>query len=191
MTSGIDYGPCTITHSCGHTSQVTKRNPADSTEDTLCVSCMSKEWERQDREANRITRRLTGEVRNEHGYLRWRLRSTEQEVRNALESAGLPVPIMDRDAGDDPQRERRVHASTLKQMQCGRVRCACGSHGSWSHTVSGSAHDNPALWAGCDNCRGTAIGYCLTGVAMHAAIAAIESAERCGADIDEWVDAAE
>jgi hypothetical protein len=189
-TSTTSYGPCTITHACGHTSQVTQINPVDTTDGCLCAACMAKEWAKQDREANRITRRLTGEVSDYRGHLRWRLRATEAEVQAALEAAGLPVPTMERDAGDDSRSERKAHAVTLRIMKCGRVRCACGDHGTWSHTVSGTCGDKPALWAECGNCRGTAIGSCLTGDTMYAAIAAIEAAERCGEDIDEWVDAA-
>lgn len=38
------------------------------------------------------------------------------------------------------------------------VRCACGDHGDWSESISGTSWDQPCVWAGCGNCRGTAIG---------------------------------
>lgn len=46
-----------------------------------------------------------------------------------------------------------------------RVRCGCGSYGTTDDSISGSAGDKPAVWLGCPNCSGSALGlplvYCL------------------------------
>lgn len=47
--------------------------------------------------------------------------------------------------------EARIKAATL-------VRCACGSMGVWSASVVGTTDCGAAVWAGCPNCSGTAIG---------------------------------
>lgn len=38
------------------------------------------------------------------------------------------------------------------------ARCGCGYTGSWEHAVHGTAEDQPAIWAGCPNCTGSAVG---------------------------------
>lgn len=39
-----------------------------------------------------------------------------------------------------------------------RTRCACGSLGSWDHSVSGTTGGAACVWAGCPNCSGSAVG---------------------------------
>lgn len=53
----------------------------------------------------------------------------------------------------------------VRMMECAasmlaatRSRCGCGNHGDWSCDVSGTSGDRPCVWAGCANCRGTAVG---------------------------------
>lgn len=38
------------------------------------------------------------------------------------------------------------------------ARCNCGSYGGGEDAISGSCHDMPAKWLGCDNCVGQALG---------------------------------
>lgn len=38
------------------------------------------------------------------------------------------------------------------------ARCNCGSYGDESEAIHGSAGDMPAVWLGCTNCDGTALG---------------------------------
>jgi hypothetical protein len=40
-----------------------------------------------------------------------------------------------------------------------RVRCACRSYGDQQHSIGGTCEDLPAVWLGCTNCRGQALGY--------------------------------
>lgn len=39
-----------------------------------------------------------------------------------------------------------------------RTRCGCGNYGDWSASVSGTSGLHPCVWAGCTNCRGSAVG---------------------------------
>lgn len=39
-----------------------------------------------------------------------------------------------------------------------QARCNCGCYGDADHAMSGTAGDMPAVWLGCPNCRGQALG---------------------------------
>ena len=187
----ITYHENKVTYSCGH-SAIDRCSVAvaPKTVGFACSACREK----RDRQIDKLARKLTGSVPESYGgqsVLRWRMMATESEVTAAFAKAGLDVYFdLRRDSGDDAAAEQSRHASALRMMQTSRTRCACGSCGTWTNTLSGTIGNQPALWASCENCSGSAVGGGITGSDMHCVIAAIESADRCEADIDAWVDAA-
>lgn len=54
----------------------------------------------------------------------------------------------------------RVRATAATMAAAEHVRCACGDYGDWDHSVSGTSGpaQKPCVWAGCPNCRGSALG---------------------------------
>ncbi len=185
------YGTYTITYACGHAVEqrvFPAHRAKDESSSQRCLACDAK----RRKDAAKITRKLTGEVADDAGVLHWRLAATVAAVRKALEAAGLGDEVREyrRDDGDDEAKERRIHARALRVMQAGRVPCACGANGSWDDTISGSIGGKPALWAACPRCYGSAVGGGITGDAAAMVRQAIAAAERCGADVDAWVDAA-
>lgn len=179
--------PCKCKY-CGKNSDVVRHIPDDmiltSTESQSCQACDSS----YDKKRAKLILAMTGSSVDDRGTVRWRLRASESELTAALEAGRYHIPQMVRDSGDDPSVERAMHRIALVAMECGRIRCGCGSYGTWSRTVSGTIGTSPAIWAECENCRGSAIGGGLVGEDMHTALAAIEAAARCDADIDDWVD---
>jgi hypothetical protein len=56
------------------------------------------------------------------------------------------------------ERLARIKQVATTMVRAENTRCACGAHGSWDDTVSGTSGDRPCVWAGCPNCAGTAVG---------------------------------
>lgn len=52
----------------------------------------------------------------------------------------------------DHARFARIATAAAKAES---TRCNCGDHGSWERSISGSANDQPHVWAGCPNCGST------------------------------------
>ena len=187
----ITYHENEVTYSCGH-SAIDHCSVAvePKTVGFACSACREK----LDRQIKKLARKLTGSVPESsvgRSVLRWRLRASEAAVTEAFDKAGLDVYFdLRRDSGDDAAAEQSRHSSALRMMQAGRARCACGSCGTWTDTISGTIGNQPALWACCENCSGSAVGGGITGSDLYRVVAAIESADRCEADIDSWVDAA-
>ena len=190
MTTTTTIHENKVTYSCGHTRVDRCSVPAHPT--TVGFAC-AKCREKRDRQIDKLARKLTGSAPESSGgrsVLRWRLMATEAEVSSAFIAAGLDLYFdLLRDSGDDAAAEQSRHSSALRMMQTGRRRCACGSWGTWSETVSGTIGDHPAIWACCENCSGSAVGGGIAGSDLHRVVEAIDAANRCEADIDAWVDA--
>jgi hypothetical protein len=58
------------------------------------------------------------------------------------------------------ERQARINDVAETMVAAENVRCACGDHGSWEHTISGTSGpgNTPCVWAGCPNCTGRAVG---------------------------------
>ena len=56
------------------------------------------------------------------------------------------------------ERLARIRAVAERMVAAENTRCGCGRHGSWEHTISGTSGDWACVWAGCPDCRGTAVG---------------------------------
>lgn len=52
----------------------------------------------------------------------------------------------------------RAKAVEARLAAAEQARCACGDHGDWSCSLSGTSFDRPCAWAGCPNCSGQALG---------------------------------
>lgn len=52
----------------------------------------------------------------------------------------------------------RAAACEVRIKDAEQAKCACGSPGSWDESISGSSGNQSCVWAGCPNCRGTAVG---------------------------------
>ncbi len=61
----------------------------------------------------------------------------------------------------------RGEARKRWRAQEGKIRCACGSTASYGthgrDTIGGTCGGVTAVWLGCPNCRGTALGFPLIG----------------------------
>ena len=55
-------------------------------------------------------------------------------------------------------RLARIQAVAEIMVRAEKTRCACGRYGSWDDDISGTSGDRACVWAGCPNCRGTAVG---------------------------------
>ena len=91
----------------------------------------------------------------------------------------------------------RIQAVAERMVRAENTRCGCGRHGSWEHTISGTSGDRPCVWAGCPNCRGTAVGVPVLAIELRFATrhanelarerkiaAAVYAAEQHGAGSD-------
>lgn len=139
-----------------------------------------------------VTKKLTGELPNEYGILRWRLRCTPQELAAALDKAGADGwrPTMEHDDGTDIIAELKAHQSILTDMAAvnRHSRCPCGCGGSWNRTVGGTVGLKPTVWMGCSRNRGSSVGGSITGAGQVAQINAVTaSSERLGITADDMV----
>ncbi len=64
------------------------------------------------------------------------------------------------------KRTERLHRIGEMIVAAEHVACACCSTGSWTEEdrVYGTSGDRDVVWAGCPNCRGTAIGSPISAV---------------------------
>lgn len=155
---------------------------------------MSTATEKLGKKLNAVMKKLTGDLPNEYGILRWRLGCTQDELGAALDKAGADGwrPNMERDNGDDVATELRVHAWVLREMKARASRCACGCGGTWDRTVSGTCGYQPAIWGGCSRRGGSATSAPFAGAEdVGKFVAAREAAERLDISLDDLVDLAE
>lgn len=184
----IEYKDYTMFYACGHTATHRSSGGGDIHTAAFCPKCNQK----QDREINALSRKLTGEIpESSDGFgwiLRWRLRATEEEVASTFTKAGLPCPKLIRDSGNIIVTETRVHQAILAEMRSKRGKCACGCISDWDYTLSGTAGCQQAVWACCPIHTSNCCSLPIVGSEVIGRFtAARESADRCDITLDDMV----
>jgi hypothetical protein len=128
-------------------------------------------------------------TKSDYGDVQWRLGPAVEEMKSALDSVGEGHCKLERDDGENPGREARIHRWVCREMQARTRRCPCGCGSTWDRTVSGTVGGVAAVWGGCSRRSGSATSIPFVGGEEIAKFdAAVESAGRLGLSVDEFVD---